>query len=428
LKLKSENWYYAYFSSGVATGGITPLVPLFVTEALQGNIAQVGIVSSGASISAIPGSILWGELSDRYAMRKIFIIVGFSGLAIALFLMALSQSVEQYLIFNCMFGFFGLAAAPIGVALVVDRSTKSTRPLMIGAFSKIGGMGIVFGFALGFLWLHLVATEVTKPFAMRMLFFIAALHATIAVILALKFIEEPYRVRIRRKGELLHLHLRTVEKHCWFPARIYHVFKFGHIAHIRKFGITISHNLSVYLIIVFVYFTGFLTFFVAYPIFLKLVAGFSEAEIFLTYLINGTTIVLAYTQAGKLAEHITPKKLAICANSIRVILFPMFAVVPMIIGANHFGILTSLIIMHATIGCTWAIITVVGFTIVGQLAPEGTKGEAMGIYHAVCGIGSVCGALLGGFMAHYFGFFVAFCTASFLILCSIFGLVKIKIR
>jgi len=62
---KADRWYYSFLPFNVAGGSTSPLIPLFITEGLAGNVAQVGIISAISSLASVPANIIWGNLSEH---------------------------------------------------------------------------------------------------------------------------------------------------------------------------------------------------------------------------------------------------------------------------------------------------------------------------------------------------------------------------
>ncbi|WP_061951338.1 hypothetical protein [Acidiplasma cupricumulans] len=54
-----------------------PLIPLFIVVYLHSNVVFVGLVTSISSMASVPALIMWGDLSDKFKKRKIFILIGF---------------------------------------------------------------------------------------------------------------------------------------------------------------------------------------------------------------------------------------------------------------------------------------------------------------------------------------------------------------
>ena len=146
-----------------------PLIPLFVTEGLGGNVAQVGIISAISSLASVPANIIWGNLSDTLKRRKVFVLIGFIGLAIPLLLMGLSTDIATYYLANFILGAISAAAAPVGTVLVLESFDKKEWGKRLGDFSKVGGIGWLLGLTIGTIWLNIMAGD-SEVMAMRMLF------------------------------------------------------------------------------------------------------------------------------------------------------------------------------------------------------------------------------------------------------------------
>ncbi len=92
---RAEKGFFAFAFVNSNLGANSLLMPLFITIALGGSVRDVGLVASAASLAGVPASIFWGNLSDRWKRRKYFLIFGFSGVAISLFLMGFAQNIPQ---------------------------------------------------------------------------------------------------------------------------------------------------------------------------------------------------------------------------------------------------------------------------------------------------------------------------------------------
>jgi len=88
----------------------------------------VGIIAAATSLASVPAFILWGSLSDRFARRKVFLLIGFVGSGIALFAMAVSGNMSQFYLANLLAGFLGAASGPAGTVLLMETSKRSNGP------------------------------------------------------------------------------------------------------------------------------------------------------------------------------------------------------------------------------------------------------------------------------------------------------------
>ncbi len=191
---KKERWYYSFLPNNMSGGSTSPLItPLFVTEALGGTVAQVGLVSAISSAASVPSNILWGNLSDTMKKRRLFVFIGFGGMALAMLLMAFSASVAGYLFANFMLGLLACAATPVGTVLILESFEKDEWAEHLGDFSKVSGIGWLAGLVLGTVWLATLGSGNDPITSMRALFVVAAALSIVSMLLAYFLVPEPDR-------------------------------------------------------------------------------------------------------------------------------------------------------------------------------------------------------------------------------------------
>lgn len=186
----SDKWYYCYLPNGIANGATSLLIPLFAKE-LGASVGQVGIIAAASSLASIPAFMLWGHLSDRMKKRKPFVVLGFLGMALTLFLMGISAGVNDYYLSNLLFGFLVAASAPVATVLMIETAAKDQWAKRIAVFSQIGGIGWVSGLAVGMIWLQIDFHGLTLGEEMRALFIIGAALALLSAVVAWRWIKEP---------------------------------------------------------------------------------------------------------------------------------------------------------------------------------------------------------------------------------------------
>jgi len=287
---KEEKWYYTFLPYNVAGGSTNPIIPLFLTEGLKGTVGQVGLVSAITSIAAVPANILWGNLSDTMQKRKPFIIMGFLGMGLALLLMGLSTSIPQYYLANFMLGLLAAAVAPVGTVLVLESFEKKDWPKRLGDFSRVGGLGWVVGLLIGTFWLMLLNGSDGEN-STRALFMLAAALCLVSTILAFRWVPESKR-KIRREcidpDDLEHAHAHIIERARYLPQRVMFVAKVS--AKNLKLA-NFPANLKRYYVVTFLAFAGFLSFYVAFPIFLSQHVGLKDSDIFIIYIASSVASV-----------------------------------------------------------------------------------------------------------------------------------------
>jgi len=303
----------------------------------------------------VPSNIIWGNISDTIKQRRLFVLIGFGGLALALLMMGLATSMNSYLFANFMMGALSTASAPVGTVLIIESFKKSEWAQRLGDFSKVGGIGWVAGLALGAIWLSSFE-EGTGEFAMRALFFVGAALSTLSMILAYRWVPEPEKKLDRRllDGPLLDIPLMIAEKARYLPHRAFHVLQISS-RNIRL--VNFNGDLRLYYVFAFLAFTGFHTFFVAFPVFLKQYVGMLSYEVFLIYVASSLVSALTYSKAGAWATRMGSRKILASSITGRIVLFPMaFAVTLM--GLGHTELIIAFCILHGLMGFCWANIAV----------------------------------------------------------------------
>lgn len=408
---RSDNrWYFSFLPYNLASGSTSPLIPLFITEVLRGSLSQVGLASAISSAASVPSNILWGNLSDTTGLRRPFVLIGFGGLALALFMMGVATSIPSYFFANLVLGLLATASVPIGTVLVLEVNKREDWANELGSFSKVGGIGWVGGLALGVLWLQLGDLGVNGEAPLRTLFILAATLSTLSILIALRFIPEPRRKVDRRTVDLKRLSYPLIifERARYLPGRMVHVLSLStRNMSSRNFPV----NLRRYYLVAFFIFAGTLSFFVTLPIFLLNEMGLSSSEVFLVYLSSSAVSAITYQRFGGLVTAMGGKRVQMRGLVGRAVAFPAFILISMI-PLGQWENLLAAAALHGLVGYCWAAISVSGFALVSNLSYSAYRAEGMGLYNSTQGIASIMGSLLGGVVAQFLGYLAAFCMAS----------------
>jgi MFS family permease len=414
---KEEKWYYTFLPYNIAGGSTNPIIPLFVTEGLKGTVAQVGIVSAITSLAAVPANILWGNLSDTMQKRKPFIIMGFLGMGLALLLMGLSTSIPQYYLANFMLGLLAAAVAPVGTVLVLESFEKKDWAKRLGDFSKVGGIGWVVGLLIGTVWLMMLNGSDGEN-STRALFLLASVLCLVSTVLAYRWVPEP-KDKIRREcidpDDLEHTHAHIIERARYLPQRV------TFLAKVSAKNLRLANfpaNLKRYYIVTFLAFAGFLSFYVAFPIFLSQYVGLKNSDIFIIYISSSVASVLTYAFIGRLIGKVGGKKIQAVTFASRIFIFPAFFVVTML-NLPFPALFAALLILHALAGLCWAGISVSGNAMVSRMSYRDFRTQSLGMYSSIQGVAAIFGSVLGGYIAEYFGYQVEFLMASGFILAGL---------
>jgi MFS family permease len=421
---RDDKWYFSFLPYNMAGGSTSPLIPLFITEGLAGTVAHVGLLSAATSMASVPSHILWGDLSDTAKRRRIFVLIGFGGMALALLMMGMSVNFGQFLIANILLGLLSTAAAPVGTVLILESFKKEEWAKRLGDFSKVGGIGWVVGLILGTTWLGLF-TDGEPAQVMRGLFVLATGLATVSMILAYNWVPEPEEKVDRRKlnGWVHRIPLFHFERARYLPQRILHVLRASE-EHMRLRNFPVG--LRRYYLFTLITFTGYLTFYVGLPVYLKQYVGMSSTEVFVIYLASSLISAITYHRAGLWAAKYGGKRMQGYAVLGRLLLFPSFFLVTLL-NLPSSGLLIVFCVLHGLVGFCWANVSVSGNFIVSNSCRSDCRAESSGIYNAMQGTATVVGALVGGFIAQYFGYWVVFLSASCFLVVGLLLLNRIDV-
>jgi hypothetical protein len=131
-------------------------------------------------------------------------------------------------------------------------------------------------------------------------------------------------------------------------------------------------------------------------------------------LVSSLASAVLYEAIGRLAAVTDVRLLQSGALAGRALLFPAVALGVGFAGLAEVG---AAGLALGAIGATWAVIAVVGTSIVTRLAPPSVRGEVLGIYTALGAVAGGVGGVLGGWVAG-FGYLVAFGVAGGLVLAG----------
>jgi MFS family permease len=417
--INSDRWFLGALLANVAQGGASLLLPLFATGVLQATVGEVGLITGLASLVGVLASLLWGWLCDRTGRRKPFVLVGFGGLTTSLFLMGLSQSVGHLIALNALLNFSWLASAAVVTLLAIQGEDHVRWESRIGTLHRHMGAGWVLGLILGSLWTGPVGLLLlgSPEASMRPLFFALASLAAAGTLLAHHWIQEhplPPRVEQRRFEGLLIAAGQLIERFKFAPFRLYHIAHPKRLWAALRGGNEFGPSLTRYFYAVVVFFTGFSMFFLPYPIFLKDILKFQSGEIFAFWVVHSGISAYFNVRVGQLVERWASHRVQLGALLLRAAVFLLAGVLlPQLVEKQ--GWAAALIVFFFVLtGVTWAAVNITAIALISRLAQEGFRGQALGTYHALAGLGSFAGAVLGGQVAK-FSYPVTFVLAAALV-------------
>lgn len=421
-----DRWLYGWALGYTAVGAASLLIPLYALSLGGGSLA-VGILASTAAFAGVPGAILWGWLASKTGRRRIFVWVALIATAGVLAAVPSIQSLWVLVLANALLWFVMAAAAPVLNLLVVDGTPEAGWEGRIALLNTFQGYGWVAGLVLGATWIP-VATRVLGGAAARSsLFWVCAAAAMTGVGVTSRWLPQETEVttedlvaspsllaqRLRGAGRYVRTIPFATTRLSWGlwsigPGRLRSI---------------LPRTLWIYLAAVTIFSAGFAAFWGPLPAYLG--GNGSDGLVFGLYLATNIASTLFYGRVGSWSAHRGSAVLQQRALAVRVLIFPLVGGLALFV--PPIATLPLLFVIFVLIGLTWAVIAVTATGLVTRLAGD-AKGEALGIYTAVVGIGSGIGSVAGGTLASELSYLVAFSVAGGTVLIGLLVMVSLRLR
>ena len=420
LPRTKTRWFYALLPYRASEAIFSLAFPLFLLSALQANVATVGLLTAMVSLTSVPGSMLWGYLSDRLHKRRVFLVWGCIGSGVCLIGMALVPNRTIMALWCLAYGLFSIASATIPSAVIMETMPQQDWDEAFGTFNKIGGWGWVVGLAIGGGLVPLLNHWLPGGFSLRAVFLLLAVITLLTAWLAQRTITEPVH-RIHREHLMATAHrlhaLTIVERVLYLPRNLLFVLHPTHLARLRDY---LSRPYRFYLLSTVLLFIGSTMAFTLLTPFLHDELQMHASLIFAISLLRMLAATLCFEPVARREQQTGARRMQVWAVGARALIFlgfwdlwmlPQYPLqVLMIVGLNILA------------GITWSMLAVSAPVLVGYLATSGQNGTAMGIYTATKGVSTIVGALLGGYLAHDLGYATAFAFAAGLTLLGLLPL------
>lgn len=407
----SDLWFFAYLPLAISDGIATPLIPLLALQHFGASAFAVTIIIAASSLSQVPFTILWGNLSDRVAHRKYFLVGSFLATGVSLVLIALAHDLITYFWLNVVEGLASAASAPIGTMLLLETRHKRWWPTDIGLFGLISGVGTTVGLGLGVVWLFVIGWGGTGPIAvMTGLLILSGVLALLSAVIAVAWIEEPaLRLDRRSLSDLVHLHRGVLERIRHFRTRVLSIIELT-----RSKADPLPSKELLFLASLGVMTVGFDMFYGPFPVFLSTTAKFGNAAVFVVYLGAAAASSALFVHSGRAVEHHSPKGVFLGSLGARFALMLLFLWYPVytILGLGSGALVAWFTIINALMGVSWAFISTASTLFLVRLVGRAARGRALGLYNAVAGGGGLLGTVLGGYLFVTIGVQAAYALAA----------------
>lgn len=396
----SDMWFISYLPLALSDGLSSPLIPLFALAVYSNSALVVAGVIAASSVSEVPFTILWGNLSDRVHHRKFFLVASFLGTGVCLIAMPFSRTFGEYVAINVLAGLATAASAPIGTMLLLETRAKRWWPRDIGLFGLISGVGTVLGLSIGAVWLIIIApgggVTQTLDDSLQGLLILSGALAIVSGVIAWRYIEEPGS-RLERKSvaELLQLQRGVVERLRGYRRRVLDIVDLA-----RGAEEPVPRAEWVFLAALFVMSIGFQIFYGPFVFFLSSSSGggLAQADIFLIFLASAAASTALFYHSGLAVERASPKWVFIGSLAARVAIIPAFLLAVAHYPDDPRALTILFVLLNGLMGVTWAFLSTASTVFLVRLVGITNKGKALGLYNALAGFGGLSGTLFGGWL------------------------------
>jgi len=124
------------------------IIPIIILG-LGGNAGAIGTSSMLFSLVTILTTIIWGRFSDETSKRKLYILMGFLGLALCFLFIAFTTSYIQVILIYSILTFFMAAELLITSLLILRGTERKDRDGKFGRFNLVCSWALTAGLVLG---------------------------------------------------------------------------------------------------------------------------------------------------------------------------------------------------------------------------------------------------------------------------------------
>lgn len=412
--MRAPRWYWAFVLSNAAMGAASPLLPLYAyfLGATAGGVGTLTAVGSAMNVAA---SLVWGRILDATPRRRLFISLSFFGVAVAYLVLPIITRLPQLFLVNGWAAFSWMAGSSVSFLLVLARFPKDQWEKEIARFNVHCGVGWTLGLAVGAGWTSLVVQWLGEGWGLRSLGLLVGALSLSAILVALRSIRDPeegtapasFRDVVLSVGNFLYERFRTG------PIHLYESLRLSQLVRFMQGRTAFGPDLILVYYSALLAFVGFAMVFAPFPVFVRQSLGWPSALVFVLAVAHHGVSVVAFGWARKAVAKWGHRPAAALALLGRAGMFVGFAL------ATPVTARWLLPVLWGVAGATWAFFQLSVTAIVSRLSPHALRGQGLGIYNAVAGLGNVLGALAGGFVADFIGFRAAFLFGAMLMVVTL---------
>ncbi|RLE31543.1 hypothetical protein DRJ54_00005, partial [Candidatus Acetothermia bacterium] len=303
----------------------------------------------------------------------------------------------------------------VSVLVIMERFPEADWEREIGRLNAYSGFGWATGQALGAAWIGGLVGLLGEGAGLKSFGVAAGVLGLVGAGMAALLLPEAVQRVERRdfRGIMVAVGTFLYERFRYGPAHLYYLIRPSQVVRFLQGRTAFGPDLVLLYYGVFLTMAAFSVFFVPLPLFLRRELNWPSSLVYVAYTVHNLTSVMAYRWVREAIARWGHRSALGLGLLVRAAAFALFALAGRALpgwSAAPLFLLT---------GVTWAAFQLSATAIVSRLAPTGLKGQALGAYNALAGLGGVVGAVIGGFLADSLGFPAAFLVAAAVVFLTI---------
>ncbi|HYB78545.1 MAG TPA: MFS transporter [Thermoplasmata archaeon] len=416
-RLLARPWLLAFVPINAAASGFGVALPLLILITLHGSWADVALAATLYNSAVILMSVVWGRLSDKYPVRRTFLVINFAGYGVLYVLLAGVHSLTALYGLYAVIGAVAPAGASASNLLILEKFTDGERPNAFASYQEMSMIGSIAGILIGYFW------TLASDALLSLLFLLAALAFVSAAAVWFGIREAPRKLKtdhVARHPESLLSRLREFTTYRltipFFPTGV--SLRRGAWGRFRKWArAELHHELPLIMIASFLFNLSGNLFNISYTPYLYS-AGLAASAIFLVNLSNNFAALLIFPFTGGLSTRAGPDRLVQRATYLRSLGYLATAGFTFMAFTEPRAFDANLAV-YGLLGGAIAVYTTASTLILYRGLVGRDAGALIGVNNALGGAAAVGGAALSGLLAIFGSFRLVFLVSAGLLLVSL---------
>jgi MFS family permease len=416
-RLVARSWLLAFVPINAATTGFGVVLPLLILIPLHGSWTEVALAATVFNSAVILSSVVWGHLSDRYPLRRLFLVINFAGYG--LLYLALTQVTSIPVLYGvyAVIGVVAPAGASASNLLILEKFTSAERPNAYASFQEMSMIGSLIGLLIGYFW------TAANDALFTLLYVLAGLALASAVAFWFGVTDPTHAFRTTTEAkhpESLVNRLRVIPglriPIPFFPTRPR--MGPGALARFRVWArAELHHELPLIFLAGFLFNLSANLYNISYTPYLYS-AGLAASSIFLVNLANNFAQTLVYPFTGGLSGRFGADRLVQRATYLRSLGYLATAGFTFAFFARQ-GVFDVNLIVFGILGAAIAVYTTASSLMLFRGLEGRDAGSLLGVNSALGGVAAVAGAGLSGILATFGSYRLVFLVSAGSLLVSL---------